>query len=185
MRYVLLILLCISIECFGQPRRPPSRNTTNQNVQSFFIEFGGPGQGVTLNFETRILGGGQFGPGIRIGGGIGSDEDIFDITDTEYKNNMFFVVPVGTNWIFALNNNQSDYIEIGTRILWYSRLPCHFYSSRMSNTKYPNDKFVLVIGGHYGATPINKFLFKVGGGLSMSRNRMFPYLNFGMGITIK
>jgi len=144
------------------------------------VEFGGPGQGFTFNFDTRILGEGDFGPGFRIGAGVGFDGELFD----EPGIGMFAVIPVGVDWVFGFKNN---YFDIGSRILFYSRLPYHFYNTgNIANTKYPNDKMILIIGGNYNPDPIgSRYFLKIGGGVSMSRNRILPYMNFGMGFVIK
>ena len=137
----------------------------------FYVELGGPGVIMSVNFDSRFNSNERLGIGYRLGVGYGVEkfenvlvEFLKDVLIEEFGGNYFenvkktfYSIPIGLNYVVG-NPKKTSIFEIGTGVT--------FLSNKVSLYNYEDDKPGSVIGHlsfMYRFVPVNSgFSFRVG-----------------------
>ena len=124
----------------------------------FFVELGGPGAIISLNFDSRFNSNERLGLGYRLGAGLGYKEqwkyyyNYIDVTRT------YFSFPAGVNYVFGKPYSEKTF-EVGAGITFLSRkIPLYYHGI---NEKPGN--FIGSLIFMYRVMPVNGgYSFRVG-----------------------
>jgi len=148
--------------------------------KSVYGEFGGPGMGVTVNFDCRLFTPVHLGPGVRVGIGMGQDMNLYTGFPTAEETDFFISCPVGIDWVFGFKKPHNT-VEVGLGVVGFSR-PVYYFNHPDAEKR---DRMVGFIATNYKTVPVGDFFFKAGFSVAIGRHRVVPFVNYGFGYYIR